>query len=73
MSAPTRIGVIGCGFFSGNHLNSWRDLRQTGAELAAICDMDGAKAKAAAERFGIGDVRRRDARSCRHRYPGALA
>jgi D-apiose dehydrogenase len=53
MSVPTRIGVIGCGFFSGNHLNSWRDLRAEGAELAAICDMDGAKAKAAAERFGI--------------------
>lgn len=53
MSAPTRIGVIGCGFFSGNHLNSWRDLRQTGAELAAICDLDGAEAKAAAERFSI--------------------
>ncbi len=50
MSAPTRIG---CGFFSGNHLNSWRDLCAEGAELAAICDIDGAKAKAAAEKFGI--------------------
>jgi predicted dehydrogenase len=53
MGAPTRIGVIGCGFFSGNHLNSWRDLRENGAELAAVCDMDAAKAKAAAEQFGI--------------------
>ena len=53
MSAPTRLGVIGCGFFSRNHLNSWRDLRAEGAELAAVCDMDGAKAKAAAEEFGI--------------------
>jgi predicted dehydrogenase len=53
MSVPTRIGVIGCGFFSNNHLNSWRDLHAESAELAAVCDMDGAKAKAAAERFGI--------------------
>jgi predicted dehydrogenase len=53
MGAPTRIGVIGCGFFSGNHLNSWRDLHENGAELAAVCDMDAAKAKAAAEQFGI--------------------
>ena len=53
MSEPTRLGVIGCGFFARNHLNSWRDLRAKGAELAAVCDLDGAKAKAAAEEFGI--------------------
>ena len=53
MSGPTRLAVIGCGFFSRNHLNSWKDLRADGAELAAICDLDGAKAKAAAEEFGI--------------------
>src|SRR5262245_11710999 len=53
MDRPTRLAVIGCGFFSRNHLNSWRDLAPEGAELAAVCDVDGAKAKAVAEEFGI--------------------
>jgi D-apiose dehydrogenase len=53
MSGPTRLGVIGCGFFAGNHLNSWRDLRPRGVELVAVCDLDAAKAKAAAEQFGV--------------------
>jgi D-apiose dehydrogenase len=53
MSGPTRIGVIGCGFFARNHLNSWKDLRDQGAELTAVCDVDGAKARAAAEEFGV--------------------
>ncbi len=53
MSGPTRIGVIGCGFFAGNHLNSWKNLREQGADLVAVCDVDGAKAKAAAEQFGV--------------------
>jgi D-apiose dehydrogenase len=53
MSGPTRLGVIGCGFFARNHLNSWNDLRSQGAELAAVCDVDGAKARAAAEEFGV--------------------
>src|SRR5690349_23753910 len=55
-NAPLRGGVIGCGFFAQNHLHSWAALRGTGAEgveLAAVCDRDGAKAQAAAERFGI--------------------
>jgi predicted dehydrogenase len=53
MSGPTRLAVIGCGFFARNHLHSWKDLRQDGAALAAVCDMDAGKAKAAAEEFGI--------------------
>lgn len=47
-----RIGVIGCGFYAQNHLNSWRDLAPDGAVLAAVCDIDAAKAKAAGESFG---------------------
>jgi predicted dehydrogenase len=47
------IGVIGCGFFSRNHLNSWKDLQPQGADLVAVCDIDPAKAKAAADAFGI--------------------
>ena len=53
MPGETRVGVIGCGFFAQNHLNSWRDLSAEGADLVAVCDVDGAKAKAAAEKFGV--------------------
>lgn len=48
-----RGAVIGCGFFAQNHLNAWRDMRADGVELAAVCDIDEAKAKAAAENFGV--------------------
>ena len=52
MAEPMRIGLIGCGFFAQNHLNAWRDLAGEGAVLAAVCDIDPAKAKAAAAEFG---------------------
>jgi predicted dehydrogenase len=47
------VGVIGCGFFSRNHLNSWRDLKAQGVDLVAVCDLDPQKAEAAARDFGI--------------------
>jgi len=50
--AKTRGVVIGCGFFSVNHLNGWMDLKDR-CEIVAVCDSDGEKAKAAAQRFGI--------------------
>jgi predicted dehydrogenase len=53
MAQSVAIGVIGCGFFSRNHMNSWKDLRPEGAELVAVCDVDAGKAKAAAEAFGV--------------------
>ncbi|TPI63794.1 Gfo/Idh/MocA family oxidoreductase [Mesorhizobium sp. B3-1-3] len=53
MARPLRIGVIGCGFFAQNHLHSWRDLAETGAQLAAVCDVDAGKARAAGEQFGV--------------------
>lgn len=53
MARPLRIGVIGCGFFAQNHLHSWRDLTGKGAKLAAVCDVDGEKARAAGEKFGV--------------------
>lgn len=53
MAALLRIGVIGCGFFARNHLHSWRDLAGNGARLAAVCDMDASKARAAGEAFGV--------------------
>jgi D-apiose dehydrogenase len=48
-----RIGVIGCGFYAQNHLNAWRDLAPDGAVLAAVCDIDPAKASSAGETFGV--------------------
>ena len=52
MADPLRVGVVGCGFFAQNHLHSWKSLAGEGARLAAVCDIDPAKAKAAAETFG---------------------
>jgi D-apiose dehydrogenase len=52
MTNPLSVGVIGCGFFAQNHLHSWKNLAADGARLAAVCDIDPAKAKAAAETFG---------------------
>ena len=49
---PIRVGLIGCGFYAQNHLNSWRDLASEGAQLVAVCDRDEAKARASGEKFG---------------------
>ena len=49
----TNVALIGCGFFSANHLHAWNDLAGEGARLVAVCDIDPAKAKAAAEKFGV--------------------
>ena len=53
MTDRVAVGLIGCGFFSKNHLHSWKDLAPDGADLVAVCDVDPAKAKAAAEAFGV--------------------
>jgi len=50
---PLKIGVVGCGFFARNHLYAWRDLAARGGHLAAVCDLDRAKAAAVAEEFGL--------------------
>src|SRR5262245_7594784 len=52
MAAKLRLGVIGCGFYAQNHLNAWRDLGAE-VELAAVCDVDATKTKAAAGKFGV--------------------
>lgn len=44
---------IGAGFFSRNHLHAWAEV--DGAEITAICDLDPARAEAAAREFGIAD------------------
>lgn len=46
-----RGALIGCGFFARNHLHAWR--RIDGAEIVAVCDVDGARAETYAETFGI--------------------
>ena len=52
-SAPLRGLFIGAGFFSRNHLHAWAEVE--GAEIAAICDRDPARAEAAAKEFGIAE------------------
>ena len=46
-----RGALIGCGFFAENHLNAWAGIE--GANLVAVCDLDGGRAKAAAQKFGV--------------------
>lgn len=49
-----RGALIGCGFFANNHLHGWADIDS--AKIVAVCDRDEAKARAAAQRFGIAGV-----------------
>jgi D-apiose dehydrogenase len=51
MPASLRAAVIGCGYFATNHLNAWAHL--DGVEIAGVCDIDEAKARAAAERYQV--------------------
>jgi predicted dehydrogenase len=46
-----RVGILGCGQVSADHLVGWR--RCNGATLVAACDPDLARAKARASEFGI--------------------
>ena len=50
MKRPYRFALIGCGFFAQNHLNAWAEIPEV--ELVAVCDIDPAKAAAAAAEFG---------------------
>lgn len=47
-----RGALIGCGFFSINHLHAWRDVN--GAEIVAICDRDPARLTLVGDQFAIG-------------------
>ena len=49
----TALAVVGCGFFAQNHLHAWTDLAAKGVDIVAVCDVDEAKARAAAEKFGV--------------------
>jgi predicted dehydrogenase len=50
-----KVALVGCGFFSANHLNAWRDLAER-VEIVALCDIDKTKAQAMAKAFGIKGV-----------------
>ena len=55
MSDPIRLGLIGAGAIAQLvHLPVLSKLR--GAQLVALCDNDGVKARALADRFGVPDV-----------------
>ncbi|TDN62266.1 Gfo/Idh/MocA family oxidoreductase [Paraburkholderia sp. BL10I2N1] len=43
--------LIGCGFFSRNHLHAWREIGQ--ARIVALCDADETRLHAAGREFGI--------------------
>jgi len=46
-----RGGLIGCGFFSRNHLHAWRQL--DGVEIVALCDTDKERLAETSAMFGI--------------------
>ncbi len=49
-----RGALIGCGFFADNHLHAWGELDSV--EIVALCDLDEAVARRAAEKFGVARV-----------------
>lgn len=52
--APLKGALVGCGFFSTNHLNAWEELAgEGGARIVALCDRDPERLAEAAGRFGI--------------------
>lgn len=50
MTKLLRGALVGCGFFAQNHLHGWAEVE--GVDLVAVCDLDEARARAAAEAFG---------------------
>jgi UDP-N-acetyl-2-amino-2-deoxyglucuronate dehydrogenase len=51
VSAPIRIALLGCGRISANHVDAIG--RVDGLELAAVCDIVEARAKATGEKAGV--------------------
>jgi D-apiose dehydrogenase len=46
-----RGALVGCGFFSKNHLHAWGQLE--GVEIVALCDANAERLQEAAQQFGI--------------------
>jgi predicted dehydrogenase len=53
MAERLAVGLIGCGFFSRNHLHAWRALEAEGVDLVAVCDIEADRAQRAATEFGV--------------------
>ncbi len=53
-SEPVRVGVVGCGAISGAYLGMAKNFPNV--RMAACADLDSAKARQAAEKFGIPQV-----------------
>ena len=51
MKSKFKVCVVGCGVISGNHIPSL--LRLDNVEIAALCDIDVAKAEARKEQFDL--------------------
>ena len=45
------VGIIGCGGIAPSHIRGW--LNTGSAEVTAVADINPAKAKALAEKFGV--------------------
>ncbi len=45
-----RVALVGCGFFAENHIHAWTDL--PGVTVTDVCDLDPARARRFADRFG---------------------
>ena len=48
-----RIGIIGCGWIAGSHMDSY--LKQPDVEIVAAADLVPGKAEAFCERYGVGE------------------
>jgi len=48
---PLRVGIVGCGAISRNHLEAFAAV--DGTEVVAVCDVDPARARAAADAHGV--------------------
>ena len=46
--------VLGAGYFSDFHLEAWK--RLPGVEIVCVCDLDEAKARKAADKYGIKNI-----------------
>ncbi len=51
---PIRVGLVGCGLNSENHLRAFSHIK--GAQVVAVCDRDLSKAKEKASRYGVKQV-----------------
>ena len=62
-SSPVRGALVGCGFFSQNHMHAWRDLQQHGAvrggvQIVAIVDPSEERRAITGDAFGIPEADR---------------